>query len=217
MKMILIRRSCPSYIKSQLCSCGTNLENYFRNISFGKFLTQTWFYIFRVAISMVICNIWNQMGTLIRKVISDSSYLCLKTLKSIICFSGFPRKACQGCHISEGARTILIKIIFSKYRNVCHSCHASAISGNSMCCIQVGCVSFIFPPRRSLRLINDVFLSLLVLCCCSLITQWHNCCWADWTAQAGSNRKAGRGKSMKPKLLLLYSIHTTNRQNAEVF
>ena len=62
-----------------------------------------------------------------------------KNIKINNFFSGFLKKACQGCHISEGAGTILIKIIFSKYRNVCHSCHASAVSGNSMCCIQVGC------------------------------------------------------------------------------
>ena len=55
----------------------------------------------------------------------------------------------------------------------------------------------------------DVSFSLLVLCCRSLLTHWHNSCWADWPAQAGSNRKAGRGKSMKLKLLLLYSIHAT--------
>ena len=30
-----------------------------------------------------------------------------------------------------------------KYRNVCDSCHASAISGNSMCYIQVVCVNII--------------------------------------------------------------------------
>ena len=48
-----------------------------------------------------------------------------------------------------------------------------------------------------------------VLCCRSLLTHWLNSCWADWPAQAGSNRKAGRGKSMKLKLLLLYSIHAT--------
>ena len=56
---------------------------------------------------------------------------------------------------------------------------------------------------------RDVLLRLLVLCCHSLLTHWHNSCWADWPAQAGSNRKAGRGKSMKLKLLLLYSIHAT--------
>ena len=58
---------------------------------------------------------------------------------------------------------------------------------------------------------RDVSLSLLVYSCLYLLvlTHWHNTCWADWPAQAGSNRKAGRGKSMKLKLLLLYSIHTT--------
>ena len=36
------------------------------------------------------------MGTLIKEVTSDSSYLGLKTLKSVICFSGFPKKAYKG-------------------------------------------------------------------------------------------------------------------------
>ena len=39
---------------------------------------------------------------------------------------------------------------------------------------------------------------------CSL-SHWLKSCWAEWPTQAGSNRKAGGGKSMKLKLLLLYS------------
>ena len=66
------------------------------------------------------------MGTLIKKVSADLSYLRLETLKSEITFSGFPKKACQGCHISEGARTILTKNIFLKSWHFCDSCHASA-------------------------------------------------------------------------------------------
>ena len=57
-----------------------------------------------------------KLRTLIKKGTSDSSYLWLKTLKSEICFSGFPKKACQGSLISEGANEILIKILFSKSR-----------------------------------------------------------------------------------------------------
>ena len=44
------------------------------------------------------------MGTLIKKIKSDSSYLWLKTMESEIYISGFPKKACQGCHISELAQ-----------------------------------------------------------------------------------------------------------------
>ena len=81
---------------------------------------------------------------------SDSSYLLLKTLKPLIHFSGFPKKACQDCHISEGAGTILIKIIFFKYTNVCYSCNASAISGSSMQVIGGVCRTFkIFPAVKS--------------------------------------------------------------------
>ena len=89
-------------------------------------------YFFRVAIFIVIGNILNQIQTLIKKITSDPSYLGLKTLKSIICCSGFPKKLCQGCRISEGAGTILLKITFLKCWNVWDSCHASAVSGNSM-------------------------------------------------------------------------------------
>ena len=46
----------------------------------------------------------------------------------------------------------------------------------------------------------DVFLRLLVLCCRSLLTHWHDSCWADWPAQVVSSRKAGRTKGMKLKL-----------------
>ena len=67
-----------------------------------------------------------------QKIIPDSSYFWLKTLKSIICYSGFPKKVCQGCHISEGDREILIKFIVLRWRNVCESYHASAVAGNSM-------------------------------------------------------------------------------------
>ena len=48
--------------------------------------------------------------------------------------------------------------------------------------------------------------------CCSLMAHWLKSCWADWRAQAGSNRKAERGNSMKLKLLLQYSIHATYRR-----
>ena len=51
------------------------------------------------------------MGTLIKKITSDSSYLWLKTMKSEIYISGFPKKACQGCHISEGAIRIFKKLM----------------------------------------------------------------------------------------------------------
>ena len=51
------------------------------------------------------------MGTLIKKVRSDSAYLGSKTIKYEIYFSGFPKKACQGCHISEGARRIIFLLM----------------------------------------------------------------------------------------------------------
>ena len=41
------------------------------------------------------------MGTLIKKLTSDPSYLWLKIMESDIYNSGFPKKACQGCHISK--------------------------------------------------------------------------------------------------------------------
>ena len=44
------------------------------------------------------------MGTLIKKIMSDSSYLWLKTMEFEIYISGFQKKACQGCHISELAQ-----------------------------------------------------------------------------------------------------------------
>ena len=52
---------------------------------------------------MKVIFIRNAMGTLIKIITSDSSYLRLINLKSRICFSRFPKFACQGCHISEGA------------------------------------------------------------------------------------------------------------------
>ena len=80
------------------------------------------------------------MGTLIKKVTPDSSYLWLKTSKNEICFSGFPKKAYQGSLISEGAIENLTKIIFSLTPYSYYSAHANAVSGNSMCYIQMGCV-----------------------------------------------------------------------------
>ena len=74
----------------------------------GQFLIKTQIWNFRVAIFMVIWPILNWIGTLINKGTSDSSYLWLKTFKSVFCFSGFPKKACQGCHIfwSPGSRAV---------------------------------------------------------------------------------------------------------------
>ena len=105
----------------------------------GLFLTKKGIKIFRVAIFPIIWNIENQMGTLIKKVTPDSSYLWLKTSKNEICFSGFPKKAYQGSLISEGAVENLIKIIFSLTPYSYYSAHANAVSGNSMCYIQMGC------------------------------------------------------------------------------
>ena len=120
------------YIKIYLCSCGTNLENCLRNIS-------VWLNsISSMIVNFQGCHIYGILGYFKsnknpdQKVMSDSSYLWLKTLKSVICFSAFPNKACQGRHISEGARTILIKIIVVKWKNICDSCHASVVTGNSM-------------------------------------------------------------------------------------
>ena len=44
-----------------------------------------------------------------------------------------------------------------------------------------------------------VSLRLLVPCCCSLLTHYHNSCWADWPPQGDSNRKAGRSRSAQLK------------------
>ena len=57
-----------------------------------------------------------------------------------------------------------------------------------------------------------VYPRLLFLCCHILVTHWHNSCWADSPAQAGSNRKAGGGKSMRLKFIFLYGIHVTYRK-----
>ena len=54
------------------------------------------------------------MGTLIKKVTPDSAYLWPKTLKSKFQNSGFPKKACQGCHISERCGRISKKIMVGK-------------------------------------------------------------------------------------------------------
>ena len=43
-----------------------------------------------------------------------------------------------------------------------------------------------------------------VRCCGSLLAHWVNSRWADWPAQASSNRKTGRDKSMK--LLVASSV-----------
>ena len=70
------------------------------NLFLGKILSKIQFLIFRVAILKQIQQYLNSMGTLIKKVTSDSAYLWPKTLKSKKINSGFPKKACQGCHIS---------------------------------------------------------------------------------------------------------------------
>ena len=44
------------------------------------------------------------MVILIKEITPDSSYSWSKTLESEFYFSGFPEKACQGCHISELAQ-----------------------------------------------------------------------------------------------------------------
>ena len=62
---------------------------------------------FRIAIFQIIWTILNFIGTLNKKVTSYSSYLQFKILKTTIYISGFPKKACQGCHISEGAGRII--------------------------------------------------------------------------------------------------------------
>ena len=54
------------------------------------------------------------MGTLVKKIISSSSYLSLKTKYSAFCFSGFPKRACQGYHISKRYGKISQKIIVGK-------------------------------------------------------------------------------------------------------
>ena len=64
-----------------------------------QFLAKTQIFVFRVAILVKIQPIFNQIGALIKKITSDSSFLWLKTLKSTISSSGFPKKVCQGCHI----------------------------------------------------------------------------------------------------------------------
>ena len=84
------------------------------NSFLGKILSKTQFLIFRVAILQQIQWYLNQMGTLIKKVTSDSAYLCSKTPKSEIYNSGFPKKVCQGCHISERYDGISKKIMAGK-------------------------------------------------------------------------------------------------------
>ena len=80
------------------------------------------------------------MGTLIKKITPDLSYLWLKISENEIYFSGFPKKAYQGSLISEGAIENLTKIIFSLTPYSYYSAHANAVSGNSMCYIEMGCV-----------------------------------------------------------------------------
>ena len=65
----------------------------------------------RVAIFKIICTISNYIGTLNKKITSYSSYSQLKTLKATIFISGFPKKACQGCHISKRARGIIFQLV----------------------------------------------------------------------------------------------------------
>ena len=69
----------------------------------GQYMYKSEIKIFRGALFILIWKNLNALGTLIEKVTPDSSYLGLKILKSGICFSGFPKFECQGCHISEGA------------------------------------------------------------------------------------------------------------------
>ena len=66
---------------------------------------------FRVAILQIICTISNYIGTLNKKITSYSLYSQLKTLKAKIFISGFPKKACQGCHISKRARGIIFQLV----------------------------------------------------------------------------------------------------------
>ena len=54
------------------------------------------------------------MGTLIKKLTPYSAYLWPKTLKFEIQNSGFPKNACQGCHISESWGRISKKIMVGK-------------------------------------------------------------------------------------------------------
>ena len=70
---------------------------------------------FRVAILQIICTISNYIGTLNKKITSYSSYSQLKTLKATIFITGFPKKARQGCHISEGTQQNWKKCIAAKY------------------------------------------------------------------------------------------------------
>ena len=87
-----------------------------------------------------------------------------------------------------------------------------ALSRSSDCELQPWKGIFDRPPATCIKETLspiDILPSLLVLCWHSLLTHMCKSCWADWPAQAGSNRKAGRGKSMMLKLLILYSIHAT--------
>ena len=67
----------------------------------GQFPSKTEIWIFRGAIIMIIYLNLNWMGTLIKEVTPDSFYFRSKNIKSEINFSGFPKNACQGFHISE--------------------------------------------------------------------------------------------------------------------
>ena len=70
----------------------------------GQILIKAWDLIFRVAIFIVIWLIRYWIWTLKIKVMPDSLWVWPETSDSEISFSGFPKNACQGCHIPEGAR-----------------------------------------------------------------------------------------------------------------
>ena len=86
----------------------------------GQLESKAQIFIFRVAIFMQFQQISNRMVTLIKKIIPDLWYLWLKTLKTEIEFSGFPKKACQGCHISEGHNRNFM--ICTSFRRILHAC-----------------------------------------------------------------------------------------------
>ena len=65
------------------------------------------------------------MGILIKKVTPESAYLWPKTIKFEIYNSGLSKKACQGCHISEGPGRISKKIMVVK--SVLHQSNTNVV------------------------------------------------------------------------------------------
>ena len=134
----------------------------------------------------------------------------------------YPARREMSVVVSDEFATALSKFPPSNFSSVRHASRREDSFTNAVSAFGAKKAPGLFPLRRSTfpaivfcplcPATTDVSFSLLVLCSRSLLTHWNNSCWADWPAQAGNNRKAGRGKSTKLKLLLLYSIYATYRR-----